>query len=252
MRDFNRDVWSLRVADGTVSRLTFDVATDFYPTCAPAADDLVFTSTRTGGTPTLHRLSLSAPGNERALHEFRAPSLPTQWTPDGRFIFYSAFFAATNWDIWIQPVDGGEPFSYLATAEEEKNAQLSPDGRWVAYTSGRNGVFEVYVQAFPQAGARWQVSSGGGRQPQWTANGKLLYVALDSRLMVVNVEPTADGFNHSAARVLGDTRIASGVERTYHGNSYAVQADGERLLIAHPVEQTLSVTLLENWPALGP
>jgi hypothetical protein len=87
MRDFNRDVWSLRVADGTVSRLTFDVATDFYPTCAPAADDLVFTSTRTGGTPTLHRLSLSAPGNERALHEFRAPSLPTQWTPDGRFSF---------------------------------------------------------------------------------------------------------------------------------------------------------------------
>lgn len=61
------------------------------------------------------------------------------------------------------------------TSAEEVLAQFSPDGRWVAYQTNESGRFEVVVQPFPDAGGKWQVSTGGGVAPRWRADGKELY-----------------------------------------------------------------------------
>ena len=50
----------------------------------------------------------------------------------------------------------------------ERNAALSPDGRWLAYNSNETGQYEVYVQPFPDVDrGKWQVSTDGGEWPVW-------------------------------------------------------------------------------------
>ena len=65
---------------------------------------------------------------------------------------------------------------------------LSPDGRFLAYTSNESGRFEVYVQSFPGPGGKWQISTAGGGEPHWRADGKELYYrAPDQKVMAVEI-----------------------------------------------------------------
>lgn len=242
------DIWTLDIADGSLARLTFDPATDFYAVCSPSTDEIVFASPR-GGTPALFRLDLSAPGSERRLAPTSEPKLSTQWSADNRVV-YSAFSAATNWDIWTLPLAGGPPSAFLATEAEERNGQLSPDARWMAYASDVGGTFEVYVQPFPATSARWQISREGGRQPLWSPDGKrLYYISLDNKLVAVDVDGSGTRFEPRAPRVVIDTRVG-GWERTHQGTPYAVSADGRRILIANAQDTTTPVTIVLNWESL--
>ena len=65
---------------------------------------------------------------------------------------------------------------------------LSPNGKWLAYTSDESGRFEVYVTAFPGPGGKWQVSNGGGSAPAWTADGKQIYYVVADKVMVVPIQ----------------------------------------------------------------
>ena len=55
------------------------------------------------------------------------------------------------------------------------NPSISPDGRWLAYQSNEAGRLEIYVQPFPPSGAKYQVSTGGGRDPLWSPDGRQLF-----------------------------------------------------------------------------
>jgi serine/threonine protein kinase/Tol biopolymer transport system component len=158
------NLWSIDVSLGTSARLTFDHA--FYAVCSASSEEAIFAGTR-GGPPNLFRLDLAVPGGEQRMFRSALPNLPSDWSRDGRFVLYSQYSRDTSWDVWVAPLDDAAPFAYVATAAQEKNAQLSPDARWVAYTSNENGTDEIYVQPFPAGAGRWQVSRGGGRQPRW-------------------------------------------------------------------------------------
>ena len=108
--------------------------------------------------------------------------------------------------------------------------EFSPDVRWIAYTSNESGSPEVYVRAFPDAGARWQVSVRGGAQPRWRRDGKeLFYLALDGRLMAVSVNATPTTIETGPPRPLFDTGIRGGfLDRR---NQYLVTKDGQRFLV---------------------
>jgi hypothetical protein len=109
----------------------------------------------------------------------------------------------------------------------------------------------VYVQAFPPAGARWQVSKSGGWQPQWAPDGKhLFYISPEKKLIAVDVDGSTPRFIVGSSRVLIDTRVG-GWERTHLGNPYAISADGARLLIANASDESLSVTVMLNWLSKG-
>jgi hypothetical protein len=64
---------------------------------------------------------------------------------------------------------------------------LSPNGKWLAYTSDESGRAEVYVTAFPNAGGKWQVSNGGGNFPSWATDGKQIYYSIGDKLMSVPI-----------------------------------------------------------------
>ena len=93
----------------------------------------------------------------------------------------------------------------------KSQGQFSPDGRWVAYQSNESGSsFEIVVQAFPEPRGKWQVSTGGGVQPRWRADGKELYfIAPDRKLMAVPVAVLGSIFEAGKPVPLFATRISN-------------------------------------------
>jgi Tol biopolymer transport system component len=149
----------------------------------------------------------------------------------------------------VMTLDGREPVAFAASAAAERSGKLSPDGRWLAYVSDVSGAFEIYVQSFPATAAKWQVSSSGGTQPQWNANGReLFYVARDRRLMVAAVSPESSTFAFAPPRPLMNTRISSW-DSSGIGLRYAVNSDGQQFLLSTDTETIRPVTLVRNWMA---
>ena len=245
----NIDLWSFDVERGASTRLTFDPATDFNPVCAPTGDEIAFASLR-GGSPNLFRQVVSAPGREAVLLQTPRAKIPTDWSRDGRFIVFSAFDPATGWDVWMLPLAGGQPFPFAATPDEERNAKMSPDGRYVAYTFVQGGKSEVYVQPYPATGAKWQISRDGGQYAAWSADGRtLFYVSADKRIMAVDVVSGAAAFAVGQPRIAVDARIQT-FERIGQGSPFAVTPDGSRFIASTAGDTAVPVTVVLNWQAL--
>jgi eukaryotic-like serine/threonine-protein kinase len=246
----NLDIWSAPVGSGgSAGRLTFDSSVDFYVVCSDHDDEIAFATLR-HGSPSLYRLNLNAPGRETQMLRLAAPLLPTDWSQDGRVVVFSRFDPKTLWDVWTLPLASGTPSAFVATAAEERNARLSPDGRWMSYTSDESGAFEVYVQPFPATGAKWQVSRGGGQQSVWAPDGReLFYISPDKRIIGVRVTASNGAFGTSAPRVVIDARVG-GWERTNHGRPYAITRDGGRLLVSRETDATHAAGVILDWPAL--
>ena len=240
------DIWMFDIAGARSSRLTFAPEVDFYPVCSPSGEEVVFSSLREG-PPNLFRLSLGAPGSERAVLRSPSPKIATDWSREGQLI-YTALNQKTGADIEMAPLSGSASKAVVATAAQEANARLSPDGRWIAYNSNDSGRFEVYVQPFPTTGAKWQISKGGGQGAQWRRDGReLFYVAPDLKLVGVAVSAGSD-FAAGEARTLFETRITS-LERSNFGSGYAVTSDGQKFLVNTAPSTIQPVTLILNWAA---
>jgi hypothetical protein len=145
----------------------------------------------------------------------------------------------------------GQPFPVANGAAAERQAQLSPDGRWVAYVSDDSGRDEVMVQAFPEPTGKWTVSSAGGSQPQWRRDGKeLFYLSMDVKLMAVDVHATASSFDTGVPRTLfdlGDLRAELSAR-----NNFMPSADGKRFLINRPLTGRGSrpIVVVLDWTAM--
>ncbi len=241
------DLWALELGSGRSTRLTFDPAVDFYPVCSPAGDEVIFSSLR-DSPPNLFRLKIESPGSETPVVRSPLPKIATDWSSDGRVI-YAELNDRTNWDVMVSPVSGGATTSLIKTEAEERNARLSPDGRWLAYVSVESGASEVFVQPFPPTGVKWQVSRNGGQQPLWRRDGgELYYVAPGGKLLAVDVRPGRTDFTFVDARVLVDARMA-GWDRGNMGCQYAATGDGKRFLISTATDTILPITLVRNWIA---
>jgi Tol biopolymer transport system component len=144
-----------------------------------------------------------------------------------------------------------KPFPVVATSFEEKDAQFSPDGRWIAYQSNETGRFEIYVQPFPGPGRKELVSTNGGAQVRWRRDGReLFYIALDGRLIAVPIRfaPNGQTFEAGAALPLFATSVGGAVQGRDR-QQYVVSADGQRFLMSIlPEDQSPSpITVVLNW-----
>ncbi len=184
------------------------------------------------------------------LLETRTSKTLTDWSLDGRYIVYMDVLPKTKFDLGVLPLFGNRsPQPFAQTEFNEKQGRLSPDGRWMAYTSDETGRYEVYVQPFPAGGGKWQISIGGGEQPSWRRDGKeLYYVGEAQKLIVVGVDASASTFRRSTPREL--FQMHSPVD-IWTRNQYAVTSDGQRFLVNTLVETSASspITMVINWSA---
>jgi eukaryotic-like serine/threonine-protein kinase len=183
-------------------------------------------------------------------------AFPTAWSHDGRFIFYTERGVKTRMDVWALPLFGDrKEYLLLNSAFDEQNPQLSPDGRWLAYTSDETGNPEVYVKSFSADGKlgpdKKLISTSGGRLPIWRRDGsELFFVASDSSMMATSVKTGGTEFQFDVPKPLFKTRTLSLEGAIFH--EYDVSPDGQRFLIGTLIDDTKppSPTLILNWPAL--
>ena len=178
----------------------------------------------------------------------------TDWSRDGRFIMFKAVSEQNGAnDLWAIPLDGDRKSFPIATAAfDERDGQFSPDGQCVAFESDESGVSEIYVQAFPGPGRRARISTDGGSQVRWRADGReIYYLRLDETLMAVPIEcrgseiPTIGTAAKLFVLTLAPVRAIS-------RQQYVVSNDGQRFLAVESAPALLPpVTLLLNWKGLA-
>ncbi|HEX7786440.1 MAG TPA: hypothetical protein VF653_09490, partial [Methylomirabilota bacterium] len=227
----NRDIWILDPDRGTSTRFTFDSSNENTPLWSPDGHWIAFSSDRSTGISNLFRKPSGGAGAEESLLVSPNMKLLTHWSRDGRYIAYQERHPATSVDQWALPLFGDrKPFPVVQTPFIEGHGRISPDGRWIAYSSDESGRFEVYVQTFPGAGGKWQISSRGGFQPTWRADGReLYYLGLDGGMMAVSIAAEA-GFAAGVPAALFNTRIPLSTAIA----QYVPAADGQRFLIIAP------------------
>ncbi len=243
------DIWVLELAHGTFTRLTFDPSVDGGPIWSPDGRQLAFASNRAGKFNLYWKLASGA-GKDELLLKSDVFTFPDDWSRDGRFILYDRQDPKTQTDLWVLPMPGpGKPFPYIVADTQQTHAQFSPDGRWVAYASGESGRQEVYVQAFPSTGGKWQISTEGGDEPSWRGDGKELFF-LSPRLQLTAVDVKGgDTFEVATPHPLFSIRTPNYVNLGGSRSVYVMTRDGQRFLVNSSVEDAYAspITVVVNW-----
>jgi eukaryotic-like serine/threonine-protein kinase len=246
----NVDIWIESTTGASNSRFTFDPAEEAVGVWSRDGKVVAYRSDAEGSTVNLK----SATGLEREKKRFTMPPssmddlIPNSWSLDDRQILITRQGAAGA-DLELLPVAEGAPSRLLSGNSNEKNGQISPDGKWLAYASDESGNWEIYVTSFPGAQGKWQVSRGGGTEPRWRGDGKeIFYIAPDGMLTAVPVNGEsifATGTPAPLFQIHGRAPISS-----TDVFSYDVAKDGKRFLVNRYVkpEHVPPLTILLNAP----
>ena len=127
-----------------------------------------------------------------------------------------------------------KPFQFSEGASS--HAQISPDGKWVAYLTFETGRGEVYVKPFPTGSGKWRVSKDGGVFPRWKADGTELYFlaqASFAKMMSVEIRVNGATIQPGEPRALFDSGYLN-VNHPSNYHTFAISPDGQRFLIPRP------------------
>jgi Tol biopolymer transport system component len=245
-RSAKSDIWIRDLARNVNSRFTFAAGNAFCAVWSPKGDTIVFASDR-ADAPGIYAKPANGQGDEKLILKTPALTIPAVFTPDGQSLIYWVRTEKTGWDIFVLPMTGeAKPTPFAAGTFNETQPSLSPNGKFLAYTSNESGRFEVYVQSFPGQGGKWQISTGGGGDPSWRADGRELYYrGLDQKLMAVDVAENGGSLQAGIPKPLFLGRIAIGNAR----NKYLPAGDGQRFLYVAPLgrDAMAPTTVVLNW-----
>ncbi len=181
-------------------------------------------------------------------------NFPADWSPDGRFIIFLRSGLKTRMDMYTLSITGQRKESLLLnSAADDRDPQLSPDGKWLAYASDDTGIYEIYVQSFSADGKlgsdRKLISTRGGKFPVWRRDGtELFFVAQDGQMMSSAVKTGATEFAFETPTPLFKTRM---LFWTTNFHEFDVSSDGQRFLIGTLIGEPTSPkpTVILNWMA---
>jgi len=216
----------------------------FYAVWSPDSQRLAFTS---GGG----RMS-SKPSSGSGMEELlmtRQGGMPISWSSDGRFLTYSERSPETGWDIGVLPLDNErKPTIFLQTRFNETTPMISPNGRWLAYTSNESGRYEVYVEPFPQPGEKFQISTAGGFDPVWSHDGHELFYRAGNKMMAVPVDTGVRFVAGKGAELFEGMYWTNSMAGVPNG-SFDVSVDGKRFLMIKPaaLHPPTQINVVVNW-----
>ena len=237
----------------TMTRLTFGIGSSTsHPLWTPDGRFILFGSAGNG----MYWTRADGAGKPEFLTRSQFPQFPWSLTTDGKRLAYYELQPETRTDLWTVPLEittsglrAGKPEVFLQSPFIEVFPSISPDGRWLAYSSDEAGLFEVYVRAFPDRGGKWQVSSGGGMLPEWSRDGRnLFFQTQDGQVMIAAYSGRGDSFVAEKPRPWSAKRLANrGATRTFD-----VAPDGKRIVALMPVGEQAQkvqnhVIFLENF-----
>jgi eukaryotic-like serine/threonine-protein kinase len=240
------DIWIRDLDRGVSSRFTFDPAVERYPVWSPDGREIVYLS-NAKGPGDLYIKDASGTKEAEPLLETPDLKIASDWSRDGAYLLFTDQSTDTGWDIWALPMKGDrKPFPVVKTKFTELFATFSPDGRYIAYASNESGRSEIYVQEFPEARSKIQVSTSGGTTPFWRADGRELFYRNGARVMSVPVQ-TGGTFSLGTPVELFQAPFASVTLRAH----YRPTPDGQRFLVVASLgrEAVHPASIVLNWTA---
>jgi Tol biopolymer transport system component/predicted Ser/Thr protein kinase len=247
--DGRYDVWIYDFGRPLLRPLIATPAQEFLAVWEPKPDTprLVYGSSRSGPS----QLYLTRPGDvaddPKPLADSPQAEYPLQWATNG-WVLFRRWREAGGFELWGLPIDGDrKEFPIIQSSSLSIfSAQMSPNGKWIAFQATSDQGSEVYVQPNPlDGGSRIRVSVAGGRSPKWNAKGsELFYISGNDSLVAVPMTPTANGL-----------LVPGTEEELFHGffpievtYPYDVTRDGKRFLVLDPVgQQDLPLQVVTHW-----
>ena len=157
--------------------------------------------------------------------------MPMSWSPDGQYLLTrNAGVGQEAPYLALFKVGDQKPLRPLASKSNQGSAQVSPDGKWLAYATDESGVWNIYVTTFPGAVGKWQVSTGGGTEPRWRGDAKeMFYLAAENVVMAVSVR-AGSTFSSGTPQPLFRAHPRPPISNT-DVFSYDVTKDGSRFIV---------------------
>ena len=232
------NVWVCDLNRGSTQRLTFAAGRNYRPIWANNGEHIIFLSSRLEYTA-IYSKRADGVGNAKRIVTDPLYPYPEAISPDGKTLVFRSV-AVSKPTSYVSMDGDGEPSVLLEGKFQERNVRISPDGKWMSYESAETGRFEIYVQSFPDAGAKWQVSIEGGQQAVWNPDGSELFYWEGVRLMAVDIEmePIFSARDPKPLFVM-PSKV-----------SYDVSPDGERFVVIKEGAGTAWATeliVVENW-----
>jgi serine/threonine-protein kinase len=264
--DRDDNTWMWDATRDTLTPLTFGGSANSPAVWTPDGTRLLFASNRGGSSRNLFWQAADGTGGAERLTESPNAQFPHAVSPDGTWLVFREDVPGTARNLMLLRLPAGSGTTrdpsemstvvpLLQTRSSEDRADISPDSRWLAYSSNESGRDEVYVRPFPNiADGRWQVSVGGGLMPLWAPNGReLFYIEPRGPLSAVMTVPLGTGSRFAPGKptMLLEGPYYRGLPQT-GTRSYDVTADGRRFLMAKeptgdsttaPVE----IIVVQNW-----
>jgi eukaryotic-like serine/threonine-protein kinase len=250
------EIWTLDLNRNISTRFTLESEYNIAPVWSSDGKSIVYASERNGARVFVERPANGIGPETIVVNEERS-DFPTAISHDGRWL---VFAEATPLHSMIALRSRQDPSKVIRVQGRgvEVDGSISPNGRWLLYSSIPAARREVLVQSVPkEAGGsfngvgKWQISTAGGSQPVWRADGKeIFYVAPDGMMMAVAVESGENFSRPGAPKPLFQTRLVE--TSPWDTRQYDVTPDGQRFLLNQrsPDSPDAPITVVFNWPKL--
>jgi eukaryotic-like serine/threonine-protein kinase len=244
------DYWIVNLARGTRTRLASDnFSRGWFCGWTPDGKSVLYSSRDAPAGYTVMLKTPDAGGDAKELLIGKEAS----FSQDGKFIIYGTSEperGQQGWDLWYVGTEAGaKPLPFLVTPKEERYAEFSPDGNYVAYVSNESGRHEVYVMRFPNGEGKSRVSIAGGSVPRWSRRGDELFFVSGDDIMAVRVQTKPSLVMGQPQKLFSRRPVAADrAEGLY--DSYDVSGDGQRFVMLQTDEQqttTQKLTIIQNW-----
>ena len=249
------DVWVAQLTRGTRTRISLESEGGAFGIWSPDGHRVAYKN-GIGGDSIVVRTS-DGLGSEQVVAKMQGDVLPRGWSADGNYIVFEHHADDPNspGEVWVAPLKPGEAPHLLLRNISSFGTDLSPDGKWLAYTSDESGRLEVYVIPFDPlatsanavATGRWQISTEGGCQPRWSPTGKELFFVNPpgTTLYVTSIKLDTGKLESITVRKLFDLALHPAWD------FYDIGRDGRIYLSRYVPRQGSTLTMFLNWRPSG-
>ena len=245
-RSGDNDVWVVELARNLTRRITDGPPADAHPFWDPDGRHVVFNGARSRGPS---RQPVDGGPAEPLFADAEPGTMALAWSRDRQYILMRRGTEATGSDLYAVPAQGERREVMITRSQaDDTEGQFSPDAKWIAFVSNESGRPEVFVQSFPEGRAKTQVSTTGGAQVRWSADGsEIFYVAPDGRMMAAAVMFGEGTPAVSLPRALFQTYLATGTNVIGNKAQYAVSRSGQFLLNVAVEGASEPIIVAVNW-----